>query len=286
MALFERTFCGNTLGKRVTALTIAAPLWILLSVLALIGGPYAVAAGPKAMPAGQKAATEARVRLLDGFMERRGVAAAMLRDLLTLLPERTWLTEVVYDPGGIKVGGNAATNNALANYLASLEGSSALSDVNLISSARKEGRYAAYEEFLIRAAPRDRKPSKSPGLGSAQPRESATALNQRLQELEAFLPAQKDIAAAMREIQRACQDSGLTLSKFAPGPQVPREPYAEWFIALEVAGSRQGLLRFLERAADLSHPWVTARFSFKAASPSDPKSPVRAGLSLETYLVR
>jgi type IV pilus assembly protein PilO len=107
-----------------------------------------------------------------------------------------------------------------------------------------------------------------------------------LEELEKIMPARQETADILRELQRAAGDSGLKLTKFAPGSEIPREFYNEWPISIEVTGSRQALRRFFARVADLPRLWVIATFSFNAVSLEAADLPVRASLTARTYFLR
>jgi len=218
-------------------------------------------------------------------MSQRQLAARILNDLSTALPDRVWLTEVIYDAGGIRVKGNALSNNLLADYVSRLEGSPDLMEVNLLSSVQRRARNREYQEFALRALVKDTRRVKlsrpRPGSGS----DAVAALARRLEELEKAMPARKETAEILRQLQQAANDSRLSITKFVPGSEIPREFYSEWPISIEVTGSRQSLRRFFDRVADLPRLWVITKYSFNAVSNQDPDSPVRASLTAHTYFL-
>ena len=252
------------------------------SLLITVGACLALAAcnsgpsssGPASSGTDEAAALERKIEHIEGLLARRGVAASVLEDLVSALPDRAWLTEAAYDSGKVRVKGNAPSNNVVADYLARLEGSPSLTNVALRSSAMKIVKGRESEEFALEAVARSVEGAPAPsGLSPAA----------RLAELEKALPARQDNAEMLRDLQRLARESGLQMTKFAPSGVIPGEFAGEWPVALEVSGGTRELGSYLRGLAGLPRLWVVDRFSFKAVSPQDPRSPVRASITVRAY---
>jgi len=234
----------------------------------------------------EAAALELKINLINGLMSQRHLAARILNDLSTALPSRVWLTDVAYDSEGIRIKGHALSNSLLADYVSRLEGNPNLAEVNLVSSVQRRARNNEYQEFelqaLVKATPRE-KPSRP---GSRSGPESIASLTRRLEELEKVMPARKETADILRQLQQAANDSRLKITKFAPGNEIPREFYSEKPISIEVTGTRQSLRRFFDRMIDLPRLWLIKKFSFSAISDQDADSPIRASLTAQTCFLR
>jgi hypothetical protein len=213
----------------------------------------------------EAAALERKAEYLEGLLARRASAAQALDALTLALPDRVWLTEAVYDPTGIQIKGNAATNNLLADYLVRLGESPSLADVVLRGSSLKTVRGRERVEFLLQAAVRDTGASSAPAEA---------------------LPAPQDPSETLRELQRLALESGLQMTKFVPGVKVTGEFTGELAATIEVAGGLADLRSYLRGLTGLSRLWVVERFSFKAVSADDPRSDVRASIAAKAYFAR
>lgn len=220
-------------------------------------------------------AVERRADFLEGLLGGRQTVARLMGDLAAALPDRVRLTEGVYESAEVRIKGYAPTNTLLADYIAQLGRSAVLTDVMLQSSIQKGGRGAEYQEFAIRARVVD--------PGGAGP-EAHGSPAERLEELEKLLPARRETAEMLRELQRLALGSGLRMTKFAPGNEIPGEFTTEWPVAIEVAGSQAALRRYFSDLAGSHGLWLVEKLSFKAVSPQDPRSPVRASITARTYL--
>jgi hypothetical protein len=225
----------------------------------------------------EAAILERKVDHIEGLMARRGVAAAILDDLTSALPDRVWLTEVAYDSGKARVKGNAPSNNIVADYLSRLEGSPSFMDIALRSSAMKIVRGRELQEFALEAVVR-------PGEAASAP--SDLPLSAHVEELEKALSAPQDSSEMLRDLQRLALTAGLQMTKFAPGAEIPGEFASEWPVAIEVSGEPTELSRYFKGLAELPRLWVVDKFSFKAVSGEDPRSPLRASITAKTYLAR
>jgi hypothetical protein len=225
----------------------------------------------------QASTLDRKIELIDGLMSQRFMAARILDDLAGALPERVRLTEVAYGSGSIEIKGSAPSNNLIADYVSRLEGSRSLMEVMLRSSVQKSGRNREFQEFTLQAQVRDGRGEKNAASGSTA---------ERLERFEGILPPWGETSDLLRQIQTLAVDSGLQMTKFAPGDEAPGEFYSEWPIAIEVTGSQRELGRFLGGMADLPRFWLVKKFSFKAVSSEDAGSDVRASITAQTYFLR
>ena len=254
-------------------------------LLACQSGPSS--SGPdRASDQDQAVALQRKIDIVEGLMSRRLLAARAWDDLSTTLPDRVWLTEVVFVSEAVQIKGRARTNNLLADYVSGLERRPGLTQVMLVSSIQKRARNIEFQEFALRASVVDaggENPS-APGVGAESG--STAALTARLEELERALPAGKETSGILRQVQQLAYDSSLNVTKFVPGNEIQKDFYSEWPVAIEVAGTRQALGRFFRKMADLPGIWLIRNFSMKAVSDQDADSPVRASITALTYLLR
>ncbi len=247
-------------------------------LIAFCLGAWCVSAGGSIAfpsPSPRQAATlESKGKAIEALVSRRHMAADILRDLTTALPGRVWLTEVVCDSATVQVKGNAPSNNLVADYISRLGTSSCLAEVNLVSSVQRSGWNGTHQEFAVGAAVR---------LPPAEKLHEPGSPAGRMQEFEKIMPAQKDPAGALRQLQEAANEAGLSITKLAPGADIPREFYVEWAIAIEVTGSRRDLLQFFEALSDLPRLWIVAKFSFRTISAEESNSLVRGSLAVSMY---
>jgi Pilus assembly protein, PilO/Fimbrial assembly protein (PilN) len=255
-----------------------AILLCLGACLALMACPSGPSRSGSSSSGKDEAAIAAReIDHLEGLLARRPVAGRIIEDLMSALPDRVRLTEVSYDSGKVRVKGIAPSNNLLADYVASLGDSPSLADLTLGGSVMKTTRGRESWEFTLAAVAAE--PASE--AASAGPDPAA-----RLAELEKTVPARQGSAATLREIQRLALDSGLQMTKFAPGPEVAGEFTAELPVAIEVQGGWSDIAGYLRGLAELPGLWVAAKFSCKAVSADDPRSEVRASIMGRTYFAR
>jgi hypothetical protein len=226
----------------------------------------------------EAALVERKVEYLEGLLARRGEAGHALAALTSALPGRVWLTEVAYDDAGkIQVKGMAATNNLLADYVTRLGENPSFTNMALGGSVMKTVRGREAQEFTFEIALLEAAPEAAPA--GASPAD-------RLKDLEKNVPARRDIAGMLRELQSLALDAGLQMTKFAPGAEVSGEFTAELPVAIEVAGGLRSLCRYLDGLAELPSLWVVNRLSVRAVAPDDPRSQVRAAVSARGQFAR
>jgi hypothetical protein len=225
----------------------------------------------------EAAILERKAEHIEGLLVRRSEASDVLDALISALPDRAWLTDVVYDAGKVQFKGRAASNNLLADYLSRLGESSSLANIALRSSAMKVVRGRELQEFALEAA--------VPDIGST-PTPTDAPLTERLEKLEETLPSRQDTAGMLRELQRLAIDAGLQMTKFAPGAEAPGEFTSALPVTIEVSGDLAEFGRYLRGLAELADPWIVEKLSFKAVSADDQRSPVRASITAKAYLLR
>ena len=248
-------------------------LGICLILAACGSGPSSSA--PSSSARGEAAALERRVEHVESLLARRPLAGRVLDDLTSALPDGVWLTEAAYDSGKVRVKGNARSNELLADYIERLGPSPSLENLTLGASVLKTVKGRERVEFSLAAAAREEPPG-TPGPAGA-------SLASRLEELEKDLPAGQESSALLREVQRLALDSGLRMTRFAPGTATRGEFTTALPVAIDVAGSPGELGRFLRGLAALPGLWVVERFSVRSPSPDDPRSPVGASVSARAY---
>jgi type IV pilus assembly protein PilN len=102
----------------------------------------------------QKKARESldkKITLIENLNSQRDLAPRLMDELSRRLPEWVWLTEVTYDNKGVQIKGRSLSNNLIADYIASLEASPRLMNVNLISSQQRTAQGDQFLEFSLRA---------------------------------------------------------------------------------------------------------------------------------------
>jgi len=240
-----------------------------LVLLACPSGPSS--SGPdRASDQDQAATLKDKLDLFQDLLEQRHAAGRVWDELMTALPDRVWLTGIVYDSEGIEVKGRARTNNLLADYVSRLERQPGLTQVMLLSSVQKQARNIEFQEFALRAL-------------ADPPREEMVA---SLEELEKAMPARNETSDMLRQVQQLASDSRLNVTKFVPGNEIQKDFYSEWPVAIEVTGTRQAFGRFLGAMAELPRLWLVSKFSVKAVSDQDVDSPVRASITAITCFLR
>jgi hypothetical protein len=249
----------------------------VLLLLALCLGLAGCKSGPSSSAPDEAATAERKAAHLEGLMARRALAAQALDDVLSALPDRVRLTEAAYDQGRVRLKGRAPSNDLLADYISRLGDAGSLKNVSLGGSTARIVGGRSWAEFSLQADVRD------PALPSSPPGASPAA---RLAELEPSLASRPDSAGTLRSIQRLILEAGLQMAKFAPGAESPGEFTTAMPLTVEVTGDASSVGRFLGSLAALPELWVVDRFSLRAVSPDDRRSPVRASIAATAYLAR
>lgn len=226
---------------------------------------------------GQAALAERKAEFIEGLLVRRPAAADVLDGLMSALPDRVRLTEIFYSPERIEIRGTAPTNYALSDYLSRLAGTRSLAGASLRGSSQRTSRGREWIEFLIDAEASA--PADAPAAADAPPAA-------RLEELEKALRPRQDDAAMLRELQMLVLDSGLQMTRFAPGLATEGEFASELPAAIEVSGGEDDLARFLRGLAGLERLWIVEKLTLKAVAADDPRAGARASVAARAYLAR
>jgi type IV pilus assembly protein PilN len=99
----------------------------------------------------QRASLERRINLINDLKAQQGLAVRIMDELSRALPDWVWLTEMTYNNKGIQIKGKALSNNLIADYIANLENSPFLMNVNLVSSTLRKTQRNEYYEFGLNA---------------------------------------------------------------------------------------------------------------------------------------
>lgn len=242
--------------------------------LACPSGPSSSSADREAAES-EAALVERKAEFIEDLLVRRSAAADVLDGLMSALPDRVRLTEALYTPERVEVRGTAPTNYALSDYLARLGGTRALAGASLRGSSQRTARGREWVEFLIDAE------ASAPAAAPAGVPPAG-----RLEELEKALRPRQDDGAMLRELQMLVLDSGLQMTRFAPGLATEGEFASELPTAIEVAGGEDDLARFLRGLAGLERLWIVEKLSFKAVAADDPRAGLRASVAARAYLAR
>lgn len=256
------------------------PLVLMAAGLILIPGCNKSGQPSSGSSAGKDAAAlvERGVEHLERLLALRGQAGHALGALNSALPDRVWLTEVAYDGSGkIRAKGLAATNNLLADYVTRLGENPSFKNMALGGSVMKTVRGREAQEFTFEIALLE-SPAQAPPAG-ASPAD-------RLQELEKTLPARRDAAGTLRELQGLALDAGLQMTRFAPGAEAAGDFDAELPVTIEASGDLRSLARYLDGLTGPARLWIVEKFSAKAVAPDDPRSQIRAAITARGYFAR
>ena len=242
------------IGRPVSMACVAA-------CIALVACP----SGPSSSGPDKASAEERKAAFLGSLAVGRDEAARSWGAIVAALPDGLWPTEVTYDGGEVKITGQALSNNLLSDFISRLEAGARLTGVELRSSVQKKGRTGDYHEFTVAARVAD-------GGRAASP-----------EALEDLLPPRPGPADGLRELQRLAADSGLQMTKCVFGQDSSGEFAGELPAAVEVAGSRAEIGRYLDGLTRLPHFWLVKKLTVKAVAPQDPRSALKAAVSAQTY---
>lgn len=125
----------------------------------------------------QQAARESldrKITLIESLNAQRDMAPRLMDEISRRLPDWVWLSEVVYDAKGLQIKGRALSNNLVADYIAGLESSPQIMNVNLVSSTQKTAQGDQYLDFTLKAM-LEKKPEPVPPAAPAEPATKPTA---------------------------------------------------------------------------------------------------------------
>jgi len=111
-------------------------------------------------------------------------------------------------------------------------------------------------------------------------------LNKSLEELEAFIPRKKEVADILRRIEQLATDARLTMVRYTPRPEIPREFYNEWPIPIEITGNYHSLGVFFDRLSRFPRIFTVENFSIKTLSKQVGDATITANWTAKTYIFR
>ncbi len=115
-----------------------------------------------------------KITLIESLNAQRDLAPRLMDELSRRLPEWVWLSEVTYDDKGVQIKGRSNSNNLIADYIAGLEASPQLMNVNLVSSQQRTAQGDQYLEFSLRAVIEKKpEPVAAPATAAPAPKPAA-----------------------------------------------------------------------------------------------------------------
>lgn len=115
-------------------------------------------------------------------------------------------------------------------------------------------------------------------------RREAAELEARLNALKEKLPSEKEIPPLYRTLSDAATQAGLAVSLFQPRAMAVRDYYSEIPITVNAEAGYHQIGEFFERVAKLAR--VVNVTEIKLSGLNRPRNPVRAELTLATYMYR
>jgi len=100
----------------------------------------------------QKSVVEKKIGLINLLKAQREIAVRTMDEMSKGLPEWVWLNEVSYENQLLRIKGRAISNTLIAEYIANLEKSDILGQVNLIEITQRTQRNEQFLEFILTAA--------------------------------------------------------------------------------------------------------------------------------------
>jgi len=116
-------------------------------------------------------------------------------------------------------------------------------------------------------------------------RSQVTELEERLDNLKAVLPEEKDAAALLRQMQTIATQSNLTIKSFKPAPTVTKQLHAEWPISLELDGTYHNLATFFDRVGRFTRIVNISAVDVKGKDRPLPNSTMTASCVATTFVL-
>lgn len=116
-------------------------------------------------------------------------------------------------------------------------------------------------------------------------RAGVTDLENRLINLRAILPEEKDAADLLRRMQTVAVQSNLDIRNFKPNPIVTKELHAEWPISLELQGSYHNLAQFFDRVGKFTRIVNITGVDIKNRERPDPNMTITAKCMATTFVL-
>ena len=111
-------------------------------------------------------------------------------------------------------------------------------------------------------------------------------LQNRLENLRAVLPEQKDVADILRRVQGLATQSNLQLQSFAPQPAKQQAMYAELPHKLQVEGSYHNFGAFLDKVSKFHRIITVGEIRIKANAKPQPNSTITAECLATTFVLQ
>jgi type IV pilus assembly protein PilO len=109
-------------------------------------------------------------------------------------------------------------------------------------------------------------------------------LEAQLETLKRVLPPDKETPDLMRRVQSLAAQSSLSIKKFNPGPEVPKDFYKEVPYNIDVEGTYHNLGIFFDRVSRLSRLVKMANVKVKAQTAPTASNTVAASGVATTYV--
>jgi type IV pilus assembly protein PilO len=116
-------------------------------------------------------------------------------------------------------------------------------------------------------------------------RAQADDLENRLANLRAVLPEEKDAADLLRQMQNEATKSNLTIRSFTPKGIITKQMHAEWPIVLELDGTYHNLALFFDRVGKFTRIVNISALDVKGKDKPDPNSTITASCTATTFVL-
>lgn len=113
-----------------------------------------------------------------------------------------------------------------------------------------------------------------------------TELEQRLENLKAVLPEQKDVADILRRVQGLATESNLTIQRFTPQESKQQPLYAELPYKLQAEGTYHDLGEFFDRISKFPRIINVSEVQIKAHPKPEPRATVLAEMIATTFVLQ
>jgi type IV pilus assembly protein PilO len=110
-------------------------------------------------------------------------------------------------------------------------------------------------------------------------------LEERLQNLAAVLPEQKDVADILKSVQTLATQSSLRLHRFTPQPSVQQALYAEVPIRLQAEGTYHNLGHFFDRISKFPRIINVSDITIKPAKEPGSSATIVADCTATTFVL-
>jgi len=116
-------------------------------------------------------------------------------------------------------------------------------------------------------------------------RAQVTELENRLANLRAVLPEEKDAADLLRRMQTLATHSNLVIKSFKPAPTVTKQLHAEWPISLELDGTYHNLATFFDRVGKFTRIVNISALDIKGKDKPESNSTITAECTATTFVL-